>query len=353
VDERVSTIPVHRIDPLRDPRWAEFIERHPRASVFHVPEWLEALRRTYGYEPFGLTTSAPGRDLSNGMVFCRIQSWLTGQRIVSLPFSDHCQPLVESEEDLEQLLSGLERAPDVGKSAYIEIRPVDLPGGTQAYLKKAAAFYLHRLDLGPSLEKIFRRFHKDCVQRKIQRSQREGLLYEDGRSERLLQKFYELLVLTRRRQGVPLQPLAWFRNLTACMGERLRIRVACKDGRPVASILTLRYKGTLMYKYGGSDRRFSNLGGVQLLLWRAIEEAKRDGLSEFDMGRCDWDNRGLIDFKSRWGAAQSELVYMRYPTRRSRSSAVAVGTRVARQIFALAPDRLIVTVGRALYRHFG
>ena len=47
---------VWQIDPVQDPRWAVFIERHPGATVFHTPGWLEALRRTYGYEPAALTT---------------------------------------------------------------------------------------------------------------------------------------------------------------------------------------------------------------------------------------------------------------------------------------------------------
>ena len=199
----------------------EFIERHPRASVFHTPEWLEALRRTYGYEPVALTTSAPGQDLSNGMVFCRIQSWLTGRRMVSLPFSDHCQPLAESEEELEELLSAVERELDPSKWTYVEIRPIDLPERARTYLEKAQTFCLHRLDLSPSREELFRGFHKDCIQRKIRRAEREALVDEDGRSETLLRKFYELHVLTRRRQRLPPQPLMWFRNLIVCMGDKL------------------------------------------------------------------------------------------------------------------------------------
>ena len=351
--EHVSTVPVYRISPLRDHRWTEFIERHPRASVFHSPEWLEALRRTYGYEPVGLTTSAPGVELSNGIVFCSVQSWLTGQRMVSLPFSDHCQPLVSNDAELRCLLSALESGENGKKWKYIEVRAIDLPGKAQEYPQNAEAFCLHRLDLAPSTEQLFHSFHKNCVQRMIRRAQRDALACEEGRSEALLRKFYQLLVLTRRRQQLPPQPLAWFRNLIDCLGERLTIRVASKDGHPVASILTLNYKGTLTYKYGGSDRTFSKLGGIQLLLWKAIEEAKHRGFVEFDMGRCAWDNQGLIDFKRRWGAIRSELTYLRYPPKSLPSNVAAVGMRAARHIFTLVPDSVAVTVGRALYRHLG
>ena len=76
------------LDPLCDPRWSEFIERHPDASIFHSAGWLEALRRTYGYEPLVVTTSGRNEPLLNGIVLCRVRSWATGDRLVSLPFSD-------------------------------------------------------------------------------------------------------------------------------------------------------------------------------------------------------------------------------------------------------------------------
>ena len=44
-------------DPLTDRRWPTLVGEHPLASVFHTQEWLEALRRTYGYAPVAYTTS--------------------------------------------------------------------------------------------------------------------------------------------------------------------------------------------------------------------------------------------------------------------------------------------------------
>ena len=41
------------------------------------------------------TTSPPSLPLSNGIVLCEINSWLTGRRMVSVPFSDHCEPLLD------------------------------------------------------------------------------------------------------------------------------------------------------------------------------------------------------------------------------------------------------------------
>src|SRR5208283_3509993 len=98
---------VYELNPLRDPRWNELVKRHPYGTVFHSLSWLEALSSTYGYDPVVITSSAPSEPLTNGLVFCRIDSWLTGRRFVSLPFSDHCEPLVDSAAELDYLLASM------------------------------------------------------------------------------------------------------------------------------------------------------------------------------------------------------------------------------------------------------
>src|SRR5260370_34146547 len=98
------------LNPLLDSRWRDFAERHPRASIFHTPGWLEALRRTCGYEPLVYTTSAPGTPLENGIVFCRVSSWLSGDRMVSLHFTDHCEARVERPGEGEGIRGSLQGA---------------------------------------------------------------------------------------------------------------------------------------------------------------------------------------------------------------------------------------------------
>ena len=344
---------VYTINPTKDERWGEFLETHPAASIFHTLEWLEALRRTYGYEPVAFTTSPLGCSLTNGIPFCAISSWLGGRRLVSLPFSDHCAPLAEDSTGLTRLLVSLRESVDRKKWRCAEIRAMHSFSPDYEGFEESKSFFLHKLDLRPCLEDIFRNFHKDCVQRKIQRAMREGLTQEQGRSESLLVQFYKLLLMTRRRHGVPPQPLAWFRSLLACLGEKVRIRVASKDGSPVAGILTLQYKQTLVYKYGCSDERFNQLGGVQILFWKAIEDAKIDQMTEFDMGRSDCANSGLVTFKDRWGATRTRLTYLRYPRVRFRSIRDATQGNISKRIFACMPNGLLTATGRVLYKYLG
>src|SRR5262249_5682432 len=120
-----------QIDPLNDHRWPLLLQRHWQASVFHTPGWLEALRRTYGYEPVAFSDTDSAATLKNAVVFCRVNSRLTGCRFVSVPFSDHCQPLVSVKESYYSLLNSLKLALEHYHWKYLEIRPVLWPDFTK------------------------------------------------------------------------------------------------------------------------------------------------------------------------------------------------------------------------------
>jgi CelD/BcsL family acetyltransferase involved in cellulose biosynthesis len=348
----------YQIQPLTDPRWDGLLERHPGASVFHSRAWLEALRRTYGYEAVAYTTSGPGEPLRNGLVLCRVESWLTGRRLVSLPFSDHCEPLVQRTEDLQIFIRILREELQTERWRYVEMRPLESLGPVTPSPYASAKYVLHRLDLKPDIRTLFRAFHKDSIQRKIERARREGLTHQAGTTEAILDDFYRLLTITRRRHGVPPQPKIWFRNLIECFGPALQICVAFIGRRPIAGMLTLRHKNTLVYKYGGSDARFNRLGSMHSLYWESIQRAKALGLEVLDLGRSNAHQIGLITFKDRWGATQSNLTYLRFsrsenPTHTFEGSGSTWKTRAAKNVFACTPSWVLPGLGNLLYRHIG
>jgi lipid II:glycine glycyltransferase (peptidoglycan interpeptide bridge formation enzyme) len=141
--------------------------------------------------------------------------------------------------------------------------------------------------------------------------------------------------------------------LMESIGEGAKIRVASIEDRPAAAILTLRYKHAMTYKYGCSDTSFHKLGAMQLLFWKAIQEAKSGGLTEFDMGRSDWDNPGLLAFKDRWGSTRSTLTYYRDPAPETKRAGEGITRRIAARMIRSAPDRLLAAAGSLLYRHVG
>jgi lipid II:glycine glycyltransferase (peptidoglycan interpeptide bridge formation enzyme) len=137
------------------------------------------------------------------------------------------------------------------------------------------------------------------------------------------------------------------------MGDKLTIRLARKENQPVASIVTITHKDSIVYKYGCSDATFNNLGGMQGLFWRTIQQGKALGLSELDLGRSSLDNQGLVTFKDRWGAKRSTLTYYRYPASLHENGLGGWKLQVITQVSDHLPKAVMMGLGRLLYKHIG
>src|ERR1700719_1814658 len=351
-ESKGASIEIYEVSPLADPRWPQMLKSHSKTGVFHSMEWLRALQKTYGYEPLAYTSAPPGAPLNNAVVFCRVNSWLTGQRLVSLPFSDHCEPLVDSIDQLNELLTPALQELRDKKIKYIDIRPLSLSFSGET--KGAESYFLHLLDLRPTLDELYKKLHGDSIRRKIQRAEREKLTLETGSSEKMLAEFYQLHVITRQRQQLPPHPFKWFRNVLACLGADAQIRIARKDGSAIASIFTLGHKQKMVYKYGCSDAHWHNLGGMQFLFWDLIRHSKEHGFVELDFGRSECSNTALVTFKDRWGTKRELITYLRYPPRppgtERDSSAI---TKLGKKVFSHCPQVALRIAGSLLYPHVG
>lgn len=344
---------LHILDPLLDRRWDDLAASHPRSSIFHSRAWLQALARTYGYRPMVATGTPAGRPLSGGIIFCEVDSWITGNRLVSLPFSDHAEPLLNETTGVIEIAEWMRSARGQNRWRYIELRPVlwDAPRDFPA--RPSRSFWLHDLSLEPPLGKIFDKLHRNCLQRRIRRAEHAQLCYENGRSESILNDFYQLLLMTRKRHCLLPQPRAWFRNLADCMGSGLNIRLVRKDGVPIAAILTMLHRGTAVYKYGCSDAKFHHLAGMPLLLWKLIEESKAAGAEQVDFGRTDLNNEGLIEFKDRFGTIRRKITYLRFPEHSAGKCLSGSNLPVVRRIFSVMPGAISSLAGKLAYRHAG
>jgi hypothetical protein len=348
-----NQVELYIADPFADDRWDDFVAGHPKASAFHRSGWLRALSRTYDYEPFILTSTPAGKPFVDGVVLCRVASWITGTRAVSLPFTDHCEPLLNDPDDCQVFAKRMREECDCQKWKYVELRPLSWPEDVDSPFRPSASYCFHELDLTGTLEAIFHGLHKNSIQRKIRRAESEGLSYESGRSDLLREEFYRLLMITRRRHRLLPQPRAWFKNLVECMGDNIQFRIARKNKIAIAAMLTLRHRATVVYKYGCSDQNFHALGGMPFLFWKLIEESKAAGATVIDFGRSDRDHESLITFKSKFGATKKTLTYYRYPAVEKGTASTGLGVRLARRGFSILPDIVSSNAGRMLYRHMG
>lgn len=291
-----------RLD-LADERWSAFVQSQPETIPFHHPEWARLLADCYGFPAFALALQDEAGEIVAGIPVLETRSLLRRRRWVSLPFTDFCPPLGKA--DLSSGIDGERRRAGIER---LEVRyELAIPGG-----QARPVAVLHTLELDAAPEELFERFHRSQVQRNIRRAEKEGVTIRRGTSaEDLVEIFYALHLMTRRRQGVPVQPRRFFRLLWERMLEPGLgfVSIAETEGEPIAGAVFLRWGAAATYKFGASDPQHQRLRPNHLIFWDAIRTLSADGVRTLDFGRTDVDNRGLREFKSGWGAVETPLVY--------------------------------------------
>ena len=339
------------LDPLAEPRWAALVTRAPDSSVFHHPAWLRLLREQYGYRLTACGLAAADGTLVAGPPLAEVRSRLTGRRLVALPFSDLCPPLVDAQAApgaavaLAGALDGLRRRHGVP----LEVR------GTGDVLGEAAPgarFHHHVLALEPDVSRVEQRFRKPQAARGVRRALRDGLTAQRRTDAAALSDFYRLHIATRRRLGVPTQPRRFILGFVDLFARGLGfVLLVRRDERPVAAAVFLTFGGVLTYKYGASDARFLPSRPNNLLFMEAIRWGCEHGMRWLDFGRTDWDDQGVRAFKLAWGPEERELRYRELGARRRRGGGRLEGVLGA--ALRRSPPLASRLAGEVLYRHVG
>ena len=92
----MSNANIEILDPTKYPGWDDLLLTNPASSFFHTSAWARVLINSYGYKPLYFARIRDN-ELHDLMAVMEIDSFLTGERGVSLPFTDHC-PVIASGE---------------------------------------------------------------------------------------------------------------------------------------------------------------------------------------------------------------------------------------------------------------
>jgi hypothetical protein len=357
----MDTLTTQVLDPVKDRRWDEFVERHPNGWIYHLSNWCCALQDSFKHIKGHciVIVDKPGDRIVAGFPLFTISSWLTGKRVVSEPFSTIATPLVSVDEHIPVLLSAALALCKRNRCSRLEIRSMRsyaslLPEG----FSEVSRFRHHVIDLSQPIEAIFKKLDRSCVRQRITRAESNNIIIQKGSTQSDLRDFFNLYLITRRRVGRPAQPFRFFRAIwDQCYTQGLcELLFACKDGKRLAGLLLLKYKTRISAEWAASDDAFKHMSPNQFVFWQAIKDAREKGFLIFDFGRTAPSNKGLMDFKNRWGAAESGMFEIFYPAQQFENAETdesSFAKRAMSKICQIAPDFLQEPLGSAIYRHLG
>jgi CelD/BcsL family acetyltransferase involved in cellulose biosynthesis len=345
------------LDPRLTTEWDTFVESHPDATVFHTSDWARVILDSYDYRPLYHVSRDNTGTILAGVPLMRVDGRLTNRRLVGLPFSDLCSPLLNGPAASEDLLSAVRSAAADMRATHVELRGPGAVPLEDSRFRGTSEFYQHIIPIAATADETAKAFHPSA-KRAIRKAEKEGISVRVANELDDVREFYRLTVLTRKKHGLLPQPWRFFANIHRHMiaNGAGHLLLAEYEGRPIAGDMLLQFRDQMVYKFNASDPAFLHLRPNNILLWEAIKLSVVRGCSTLDLGRCDEDNEGLRRFKLLWGSEERRLRYYTHASPGASPGGImssAPSRAVLSFVVKYAPPSALRGIGAAVYHNFG
>jgi lipid II:glycine glycyltransferase (peptidoglycan interpeptide bridge formation enzyme) len=283
----------------------------------------------------------------------QINSFLTGKRIVSLPFSDFCEPLYSSILQADEIVSEIFSYAKNQKLEYVEFRSSETKFPLQS--ENYRSDLRHILFLDKSENETFKSFSEN-TRRNIKKTAKSNVVVVIKNDIDGLNFFYEMFCVTRQKHGLPPQPIKFFKNIFEYIIKKGRgdIVLAKHNNQFIAGAVYFKFGEKILYKFGASYPVFNDLKGNNAVMWFAIQKYINEKYKEFDFGRTEINHEGLRRFKLSWNTEERFIYTSKYDIKTSQYHSVKIKTEgFYNRIFNRTPVWALKLISKILYKHIG
>lgn len=340
------------INPKDFDGWNEEILKLKNYSFFHSLEWALVLSETYHYKPVYFCHLSQNK-LCALFPAMEIHSRLTGNRLVSLPFSDYCEPLYNSIDEAELLKDTIFNYCNSNKLRFIEFRTSEtkFPFETENFRTDLR----HILDISKEETQLYKKF-SDNTKRNIKSALKDQINIIKDNSFEAINSFYHLQCITRKRHGLPPQPKLFFEKIFEHIisDNKGDIIFAKMNNKILAGLMFFKIGSKVLYKFGASLTESLPKGINHLLMWEGIKLYNNSGFKEFDFGRTETSHEGLRRFKLGFGADERMIFTTRYDIKSKTFLPSETNTSgIHNKIFSKLPLPVLRFIGETVYKQMG
>ena len=293
-------------EPDAAARIEAFVAGHPEATPFHRPAWLTAVARGSGNKALVLGLEQ-GPDLAAVLPLLEVHSPLFGRVLVSSGFGVGGGVLATGRGQAEALVALAEDQALRRSCPTIELRGGALPDGRTGWHVRHDSHCGYIADLAADDEAQLL-----WVPRKQRAEVRKGLAADltvsVGSAQADRDAHYAVYAESVRNLGTPVFPKRIFAEVLDAFGPDADILTVSHLGQPVASVLSLYHRGTVMPYWGGGTHAARKLRANDRMYFELMLHARRRGCTRFDFGRSKV-NSGAGEFKKNWGFEAEPLGY--------------------------------------------
>ena len=293
-------------------QWDEYVAMHPHGAIFHTRSMIRVFAATANYSHYAYAAVNDSGTIVAMLVSVHVTT-VRGLPALSSRAIQFAEPLCNFDSEGHFALEELIAQHDAymrSRALFAEVRPIVTPGSEKVPLLSAGYEYSDfinvEIDLRASSEVLWRNVKKSMRQ-KINSTARKGISLRDDNSMEGVGRLYELLQCSYSRARVPLAHRSLFESaITILPPEMLRIRTAFDGDTPVASIISLLYRGRVFSWYGGT-LRLKGRSPFASIIWDDMRWGHEHNYSVYDFGGAGWphENWGIRRFKASFGGNET------------------------------------------------
>lgn len=348
-----TTLEVQPMHARDEDQVRAYVAAHPQACAYHTLDWRDLLGTVYSFTPHYLVAREAGA-IAGVLPLMMIKRPCLGLHLSALPFS-HRVALLASPLARPRLLAAAQQHARECDARYLELRE-DAALVSEAGFAPAAAYWQSILDLHAPLETLWCQV-RASTRRNVARAERAGVTMRRAQGANDYQRFYRLMLETRRQQGTPPYPRSLFDALAQLEWTRLYLADDAQ-GVTLAGLCIFTHGAQALYAYGASSKRAAHLEQRpnDLLFWRVIAELRAENFSALDFGVSPLHLGELRRFKENWGALSTPLHHARWSPAGPVSVAVARGGALAvcaARVIRHTPLPVLAWAGNRFFKYFG
>jgi len=213
----------------------------------------------------------------------------------------------------------------------------------------------HILYLDKDEKELFKNF-SDNNKRNIKKSLKNEVQVNVYNNLQGLNDFYDMFCITRKKHGLPPQPVYFFKNIFDLiiqpgLGD---IILAKHNNQVIAGAVYFKFGDKILYKFGASYPQHTELRANNSVMWHAIQKYNIEKYKEFDFGRTETAHEGLRKFKLGWNTEERIIYTTRFNIKKENYENVDTKTDgIHNKIFNHLPISALKIIGNKLYKHIG
>jgi len=311
------TVEIHSDGDIKE--YTSFIQRNCDSTIYHTYEWINIVKKNFGYKPYFLLARNKDDKISAVLPLFFVNNFY-GKRLDSIPYSpyggivgnkEYTKPLINKAIELKKQLNC--------KLLIIKDDPTSNNGTYNQFDMAKYENWYHQVVKIESPDIMWNNLKRTNRENLSKAQKNDKLSFEKVSSEEEVIEFYDLVNITYRKLGFLPFSFDLFLDIWNDMYKKgyVEIFIIRQNNKAISSALNFLFKNRFFVAFAGWDHEKKMEKANNYLDWMSMLWCYQKSYDILDFGLTTKDNDGLYYYKSSFGSINYPYAQYYFPNNSS------------------------------------